>query len=121
MAHCTAGPAARSATSGQNAFAVPAVAIAFGWQSIFGDRIFAVSIVDYLFAYVFGNVFQYFTIAPVRRLSVARGIIAAVKADTLSLTAWQVGMYGFMAIAYLVIFRRALGATLTRNSSNSGS
>ncbi len=30
--------------------------------------------------------------------------MAALKADTLSLTAWQVGMYGFMAIAQFAYF-----------------
>jgi hypothetical protein len=56
--------------------------------------------VYYLFAYAFGIVFQYFTISPMRGLSFRQGLIAAIKADTPSLTAWQLGMYGFMAIAY---------------------
>jgi hypothetical protein len=30
-----------------------------------------------------------------------------VKADTLPLTAWQIGMYGFMAIAYFLILHDA--------------
>ena len=58
---------------------------------------FAVWVLDYVFAYAFGIVFQYFTIAPMRGLGVWQGIWQAVKADTLSLTAWQIGMYGFMA------------------------
>jgi hypothetical protein len=91
---------------------VPAIAVAFGWQGIFPDRIFAVWIVDYLFAYGFGIVFQYFTIAPMRGLSFGKGIIAAIKADTLSLTAWQIGMYGFMAIAYFAIFQAGFGTRL---------
>ena len=36
-----------------------------------------------------------------RNLSVGEGLVQAVKADTLSLTAWQVGMYGFMAFQLL--------------------
>jgi hypothetical protein len=87
------------------AFRSAAIAVACGWHSIFGDRIFAAWIVDYIFAYAFGIVFQYFTIAPMRGLSFGQGIVAAVKADTLSLTAWQIGMCGFMAIAYFLIFR----------------
>ncbi|WP_428483899.1 DUF4396 domain-containing protein [Rhodopila sp.] len=93
-------------------FAIPAVAVAFGYQRIFDDKIFAVWIVDYIFAYAFGIFFQYFTIAPMRDLSFGKGIIAAIKADTLSLTAWQLGMYGFMALAYFYIFRDLLGVTL---------
>lgn len=30
--------------------------------------------------------------------------MAALKADTLSLTAWQLGMYGWMAIALFLLF-----------------
>ena len=69
-------------------------------------------IVDYFFAYAFGIVFQYFTIAPMRGLSLSEGILAAIKADTLSLTAWQFGMYGFMAIAHFVIFQNGLRTKL---------
>jgi hypothetical protein len=68
-------------------------------------------LVDYLFAHAFGIAFQYFTIAPMRHLSVGQGLWAAVKADTLSLTAWQVGMYGWMAVAVFLIFGHELGKT----------
>lgn len=50
-----------------------------------------------------------------RDLSFRQGIIAAIKADTLSLTAWQVGMYGFMAFAYFLVFRTLLGIDLKTN------
>ncbi|MBW4023315.1 MAG: DUF4396 domain-containing protein [Proteobacteria bacterium] len=110
--HCGSGCTLGDICAEWLVFAVPAIAVAFGWHGIFGDRIFAVWIVDYLFAYAFGVVFQYFTIAPMRGLSLGPGIVAAIKADTLSLTAWQVGMYGFMAIAYFAIFRAGLGVTL---------
>jgi len=78
---------------------------------------FAVWVLDYLFAYAFGIVFQYFTIAPMRNLSVAQGIVAAIKADTISLTAWQVGMYGFMALANFVLFQRILGTSLQTDTA----
>ena len=45
-----------------------------------------------------------------------QGIIAAVKADTLSLTAWQVGMYGFIAFAYFFIFRAVLHAAMATDT-----
>jgi len=77
---------------------------------------FARWIVDYFFAYAFGIVFQYFTIAPMRGLSLWKGIIAAVRADTLSLSAWQCGMYGFMTIAHFVIFRIGFGTKLEPTS-----
>jgi len=96
-------------------FLVPGVAAWFGYQSLFGDRVFAVWVVGYLLAYALGIVFQCFTIAPMRSLGVAEGIRAAVKADTLSLTAWQVGMYGFMAFAYFYLFGRMLSVCLEAN------
>ena len=46
-----------------------------------------------------------------RGLGFRDGIKAAFKADTLSLTAWQVGMYGWMAIAVFVIFRHEIPKT----------
>ena len=49
-------------------------------------------------------------------LSVRDGLIAAINADTLSLTAGQIGMYGFMAVAYFLIFRAALGVKLKTNT-----
>jgi hypothetical protein len=73
---------------------------------------FAVWVLDYAFAFAIGVAFQYFTIQPMRHLSVGEGLWQAVKADTLSLTAWQVGMYGFMAVAFFWIFRDVLGTEL---------
>ncbi len=61
-------------------------------------------VVAYLFAYAFGIAFQYFTIVPMRGLGMGQGLVAAAKADTLSLTAWQTGMYGWMAIAHFGLF-----------------
>ncbi len=42
-------------------------------------------------------------------MSPGAGIVAALKADTLSLISWQVGMYGFMALAQFAVLP-ALGA-----------
>jgi len=71
---------------------------------IFGSHVFGAWLVDYVVALVFGIAFQYFTIKPMRQLSVGDGLKAALKADTLSLTAWQIGMYGWMAIALFIFF-----------------
>jgi hypothetical protein len=110
--HCGSGCALGDLVAEWLVYAVPAIAVAFGWHSIFREQMFAVWVVDYLFAYAFGIGFQYFTIAPMRGLSVGQGLLAAIKADTLSLTAWQVGMYGFMAFAHFGIFEHALGQKL---------
>lgn len=115
-AHCGAGCTLGDIVSEWLVFAVPAIAVVFGYDSIFPDKMFAVWIVDYIFAYSFGIVFQYFTIAPMRGLGLRDGVLAAIKADTLSLTAWQLGMYGFMALAQFYIFRMLLGARLEVDS-----
>lgn len=72
--------------------------------TLFGMKLFGAWALDYLFAFTFGIAFQYFTIKPMKGLSVRDGIVAALKADSLSLTAWQVGMYGWMAIVVFLIF-----------------
>jgi Domain of unknown function (DUF4396) len=67
--------------------------------SLFGHRIFGDWVYAFGFAYLLGVAFQYFTIKPMRDVSAGQGLLLAVKADTLSLVAWQVGMYGWMATA----------------------
>ena len=106
--HCGSGCTLGDICAEFLALAVPAVAVWFGWKSIFPDtpagKVFAVWILDYVFAFLFGVAFQYFTIVPMRGLSPGKGLIQAVKADFLSLTAWQIGMYGFMALAQFMLF-----------------
>jgi hypothetical protein len=61
-------------------------------------------VVDFLLAWLLGIVFQYFTIVPMRGLSPGQGIIAAMRADTLSILAFQIGMYAWMALVFFVLF-----------------
>jgi hypothetical protein len=114
--HCGSGCTLGDICAEWLAFSVPLTAVWLGWHSLFVEKIFAVWVLDFVFAYLFGIVFQYFTIAPMRNLSWVAGLCAAMKADTLSLAAWQIGMYGFMAIAYFKIFRDWLGIDLKVNS-----
>lgn len=72
--------------------------------SLFGSTVFGTWALDYVLALTLGIAFQYFTIAPMRDLSVGKGIWAALKADTLSLTSWQIGMYGWMALVLFVFY-----------------
>jgi len=115
-AHCGSGCTLGDICAEWLAYLIPAVATWFGWRWLFHEKMFAVWIIDYLFAFSFGVAFQYFTIKPMRDVSVGEGLTQAIKADFLSLTAWQVGMYGFMAIAHFYIFKRLLGAPLEVNS-----
>lgn len=113
--HCGSGCTLGDIVAEWLVFFVPTVAVWFGWHGLFGEKLYATWVVDYLFAYAFGIVFQYFTIKPMRDLSVGQGIWQAIKADTLSLTAWQVGMYGFMAFSYFYLFGSLLGVKLEAN------
>jgi hypothetical protein len=76
--------------------------------TLFGMRIFGAWTVDYVLALLFGVFFQYFSIAPMRNLRFGEGMKAAIKADFLSLTAWQLGMYGWMAIVTFAILGHEL-------------
>ena len=115
--HCGAGCMLGDLVAEWLIFFVPAIAIWAGYETIFPEKIYAVWIVDFIFAFALGIAFQYFTIKPMRGLSVGQGIVEAVKADTLSLTSWQVGMYGFMAIAHFWIFGTLLGVPLKVSSA----
>ncbi len=79
--------------------------------TLFGSRLAGTWLVDYLFAFAFGIVFQYYSIKPMKKFGAKEAFIAAIKADTLSLTSWQVGMYGWMAIAFFLIFKHNIPAT----------
>ena len=61
-------------------------------------------VLDFLFAYTFGVVFQYFTIAPMRGEKGLKGIQAALRADTASIVAFQMGLFGWMALEHFVLF-----------------
>lgn len=88
-----------------------ALAVAFASAAAIAVDIFARGhalpaeyIADFTLAFALGIVFQYYSIAPMRDLGVRDGIKAALKADTLSLIAFEVGLFGWMAIMQLVLF-----------------
>jgi len=85
--HCGAGCMIGDVIAEWLAFAAPVVAVWLGWQTLFQEKIFAVWVLDFILAFAIGIVFQYFAIVPMRNLSPGKGIVAALKADTLSLAA----------------------------------
>lgn len=111
--HCGAGCTLGDILAEFLAVGVPAVLVPLGYPGVFEDKIFAVWVLDFIFAFVIGVAFQYFAIAPMRDLGVGRGLAAALKADTASLTSWQVGMYGLMAVAQFWLFKQVLGVAIT--------
>jgi len=72
--------------------------------SVAGLTLGAEYIGDYLAALALGIVFQYFAIAPMRGLSLRKGLTEAAKADAASLTAFEIGLFGWMALMTFVFF-----------------
>jgi hypothetical protein len=72
--------------------------------TIAGQAVWAEFIGDYVLALALGIAFQYFAIAPMRGLSVGKAIRQAAKADVLSLSAFEVGLFGWMALMAFVFF-----------------
>lgn len=73
------------------------------------NSLMAMFAADFVLAWTFGIVFQYFSIVPMRdEIGRLQGIWAAIKADTLSIVAFQVGLFGFMALYHLVLWQPPL-------------
>ncbi|MFZ0468315.1 MAG: DUF4396 domain-containing protein [Thiogranum sp.] len=115
--HCGAGCSLGDIIAEILAFAFPATLLFFGYPGLFSDRVFAAWGLDFVLAFALGILFQYYAIVPMRNLKPLRGLWAAVKADALSLISWQIGMYGFMAIAHFWLFGHVLQAQLEPNSA----
>ena len=82
--------------------------------TIAGEALFADYLLDFVFAWTLGIAFQYLTIVPMRDLGRLRGVWAAIKADTLSILAFQVGLFAGMAFYQKVIWSPPLShATAT--------
>jgi hypothetical protein len=72
--------------------------------TIAGATLWAEYTGDYILALAFGIAFQYFAIAPMRGLGIKDGVKAATKADFISLSAFEIGLFGWMAIMTFVLF-----------------
>jgi hypothetical protein len=79
-----------------------------GIGSLLGSALLTSYVFDFIAAYLLGIIFQYFAIVPMRKLSPGQGIWAAIKADTLSLIAFQIGMYAWMALTQKLLFHPSL-------------
>lgn len=71
---------------------------------LFDSKLGTKYVVAFTLAYGFGIFFQYFAIAPMRGLGAGEDLIAAIKADTLSLIAYEVGMFVWMAVTQKLLF-----------------
>lgn len=97
--HCGSGCTLADIIGEWFIFFVP-MCIGWGWT------------LDYFIALIIGILFQYAAIRPMEKtLTKNQAYVKAFKIDFWSLTSWQVGMYGFMAIMIFVV-----GLHLERNS-----
>jgi len=84
--------------------AAPVVYLA-GW-TLLGERLYADYAASFTVAYAFGIAFQYFPLRAMGESSPAKALKDAIKADTLSLVAFEVGMFAWMAVVYFVLLRQ---------------
>jgi hypothetical protein len=63
--------------------------------------------VEFAFAYAFGIAFQYFPIRAMRHVAAGEALVDSVKADSLSLIAFQIRMCAWMAIPYFLLLPEA--------------
>ena len=61
-------------------------------------------VLDLLFAWAFGIVFQYLTIAPLRGLSFGKGLLQAMRADTIVIMLFEIGLFAWMALTQYLLF-----------------
>ena len=71
---------------------------------LLGQPIYAEYVGDLVLAWLFGIVFQYFAIKPMRNLSPGEAFIAAIKSDTLAILTFEIGLFAWMGITYFVLF-----------------
>ncbi|WP_328934999.1 MULTISPECIES: DUF4396 domain-containing protein [unclassified Streptomyces] len=79
--------------------------------TIAGKALYADFLLDFTFAWLLGIGFQYFTIAPMRDIGPTQGLWAAVKADTFSIVAFQIGMFAGMWDYQAILFTPGLAKT----------
>lgn len=68
----------------------------------FNNQMVTEFIIEFILAYIFGLMFQYFHME-IKHDHPGRDLVDAIKADTLSLIAFEIGMFGFMIIMHLFV------------------
>jgi hypothetical protein len=71
--------------------------------TIAGVMVFASYVFDFALAWFLGIIFQYLAIVQMRRISVQTALKEAIKADTLSLVMFEIGLFGWMALVPFVL------------------
>ena len=72
--------------------------------TVAGSQLIGNWVLDFVLALIIGVYFQFYAIREMEKISVSGALSRAFKADFFSLLSWQIGMYGWMAIVYFVLF-----------------
>ncbi|ASK62013.1 hypothetical protein CFK37_07490 [Virgibacillus phasianinus] len=94
--HCSSG------CSLGDMIGVPIVALT--GLTIAGTTLLADYTVEFILAYLFGIAFQYYGMGFKKHDEPGKAIKNAIKADTWSLIAFEIGMFGWMAIVHYLLF-----------------
>jgi hypothetical protein len=77
--------------------------------TIAGETLYPELLLDFVLAWSLGIAFQYFTIVPMRDdVGALRGLWLAIRADTLSIVSFQIGLFGFMVLSAKVLWQPPL-------------
>jgi len=71
--------------------------------TIAGVMLFASYVFDFALAWMLGIIFQYVAIVQMRQISFQTALKEAIKADTLSLVMFEIGLFGWMALVAFVL------------------
>jgi len=71
--------------------------------TVLGSALLSHFIGEFIGAYLFGIAFQFLPLLEMGETSPTRAFIDAIKADTLSLVAFEIGMFGWIALSFLVL------------------
>jgi hypothetical protein len=93
--HCGAG-----CTLGESEWAV-----FIAGANIAGVMLFASYVFDFALACFLGIIFQYLAIVQMCLISFQTALKEAIKADTLSLVVFEIGLFGWMALVAFVLIR----------------
>jgi hypothetical protein len=78
--------------------------IALAGITLLGSVLCAVFVIDFAAAWALGILFQYLAIKQMGKTGTIKTLTAAIKADTLSILTFQIGMYGWMALVFFTIY-----------------
>lgn|SRR5699024_519404 len=71
---------------------------------IAGSMLLTDYVVEFILAYIFGIAFQYYGMGFQKHNQPGKALKDAIKADTWALICFEIGMFGWMALAYYVFF-----------------